>query len=100
MKHLMRGVSLGLFDENTAMQKFESWNADHEKLVAEREEAHRKHKAEKRHAAMTESVKKVEEKMAAKAKAATAEAEAEIAAEEAADAAEQEATGNNEENAG
>lgn len=100
MKHLMRGVSLGLFDENTAMQKFESWNADHEKLVAEREEAHRKHKAEKRHAAMTESVKKVEEKMAAKAKAATAEAEAEIAAEEAADAAEQQASENNEENAG
>lgn len=72
LKHLMRGVGLGLFDEGTAMQKFESWNTDHEKLVVEREETHRKHKAEKRHAAMTESVKKVEEKMAAKAAAAQA----------------------------
>ena len=26
MKHLMRGVSLGLFDEATAMEKFEKWN--------------------------------------------------------------------------
>ena len=95
----MRGVSLGLFDESTAMQKFEAWNADHEKLVAEREETHRKHKAEKRHAAMTESVKKVEEKMAAKAQAAVAEAEAEIDAEDAADAADA-AEQVNEENAG
>jgi small subunit ribosomal protein S16 len=99
LKHLMRGVSLGLFDESTAMQKFEAWNADHEKLVAEREETHRKHKAEKRHAAMTESVKKVEEKMAAKAQAAVAEAEAEIDAEDAADAADA-AEQVNEENAG
>lgn len=83
MKHLMRGVSLGLFDEATAMEKFETWNADHEKLVAEREEAHRKNKTEKRHAAMAESVKKVEEKMAAKAKAAVAEAEAEVEEEDA-----------------
>lgn len=88
LKHLMRGVSLGLFDESTAMSKFEAWNAEHETLVAEREEAHRKHKAEKRHAAMAESVKKVEEKMAAKAQAAVAEAEAEIEAEEQADNAE------------
>ena len=38
-------------------------------LVANRDEAHRKAKAEKRHAATTESVKRVEEKMAAKAAA-------------------------------
>jgi small subunit ribosomal protein S16 len=45
MKHLMRGVKLGLFDEDTAMSKFESWNASHEVLVAERQESHKKHKA-------------------------------------------------------
>lgn len=45
LKHLMRGVKLGLFSEETALQKFEAWNADHEKLVAEREIAHKKHKA-------------------------------------------------------
>ncbi len=81
LKHLMRGVELGLFDEPTAYEKFETWNADHEKLVVEREEAHRLHKAEKRNAAVAESVKKVEEKMAAKA-AAQAEAEVEATASE------------------
>lgn len=70
LKHLMRGVELNLFDEKTAYEKFETWNADHEKLVAEREESHRLHKAEKRNAAVEESVKRVEEKMAAKAAAA------------------------------
>lgn len=89
LKHLMRGVSLGLFDESTAMEKFESWNAEHEKLVVEREEAHRKHKADKRHAAMAESVKKVEEKMAAKAKAAVDEAEADVNEADAEEAAAQ-----------
>jgi hypothetical protein len=41
----MRGVKLGLFSETTALEKFEVWNASHEKLVAEREIAHKKHKA-------------------------------------------------------
>jgi small subunit ribosomal protein S16 len=88
MKHLMRGVTMGLFTEQDAMQKFEKWNADHEVLVVNREEAHRKAKNDKRHAAQTESVKRVEEKMAAKAAAAQpvaeeapAEAEAEAAEE-------------------
>lgn len=77
LKHLMRGVTLGLFDEKTAWDKFEKWNGEHEEVVARRQEAHRKHKQEKRHAIMSESVRKVEEKMAAKA--ATSEAEAENA---------------------
>lgn len=67
LKHLMRGVSLNLFDEKAAWEKFESWNGEHEQVVAKRQETHRAHKAEKRHAAMSESVRKVEEKMAAKA---------------------------------
>ena len=46
---------------------------EHEQLVVKREEAHRKHKAEKRHATMTESVRRVEEKMAAKAASAEGE---------------------------
>jgi small subunit ribosomal protein S16 len=70
LKHLMRGVNLGLFDQAAAMQKFETWNAEHEQLVARREEAHRKHKHEKRQSVMSDSVKRVEEKMAAKAAAA------------------------------
>jgi small subunit ribosomal protein S16 len=87
MKHLMRGVSLGLFDEKTANEKFEQWNASHEQLVAQREEAHRKHKSEKRHKVAQESIRLVEEKNAAKA-AAKAEEEAPATNDEAADAGE------------
>lgn len=83
LKHLMRGVTLGLFDEKSAWEKFEKWNSEHEEVVVKREEAHRKHKHEKRHAAITESVRKVEEKHAKKAaEAAAAEAEAETADQE------------------
>ena len=73
MKHLMRGVSLGLFDETAATEKFEKWNAEHEQLVAKREETHRKHKQEKRQSISQESVRRVEEKQAVKAAAAVAE---------------------------
>jgi small subunit ribosomal protein S16 len=84
LKHLMRGVSLNLFDEKTAWEKFESWNAEHEQVVAKREETHRKHKSEKRHAAMSESVRRVEEKMTARAAESLAEeASAETAETEA-----------------
>ena len=88
MKHLMRGVSLGLFDEAAAKEKFEKWNIEHEELVAKREEAHRKHKQEKRQSATNESVRRVEEKEAAKA-ASKAEAEAAAAAEAAAETGEE-----------
>ena len=74
LKHLMRGVSLGLFDETTAMEKFEKWNGEHEELVAKREETHRKHKSDKRQETMKESVRKIEEKNSARA-AQIAEAE-------------------------
>lgn len=45
LKHLMRGVKLGLFDEATAMSKFEEWNGKHEVVVADRQDSHKKHKA-------------------------------------------------------
>ena len=42
LKHLLRGVSLGLFDEATAMTKFQSWHSEHEAQIRKRqEEAHR-----------------------------------------------------------
>ncbi len=65
LKHLMRGISLGLFDEKTAMEKFEKWNGEHEELVAKREETHRIHKAEKRQSTINDSVRRVQEKHAA-----------------------------------
>ena len=64
----------------TAMEKFEKWNGEHEELVARREETHRKHKAEKRHETMKESVRKIEEKNIARAQ--VAEAQAEVDAED------------------
>lgn len=92
MKHLMRGVSLGLFDEAAAQSKFEQWNAEHEQLVAKREEAHRKSKQEKRHNVSQTSVRLIEEKQAAKVAAAAPieEAPAETEAPAATDEANQE----------
>jgi len=72
LKHLMRGVKLGLFDEETAMQKFEAWNASHEQLVVKREEAHKKHKAASR---IQPVIKKVEETPVAAAEEAPAAVE-------------------------
>lgn len=57
MKHLLRGVKLGLFDEKTAMDKFESWNGSHEQLVADRQDSHKKAKAASR---IQPIIKKVE----------------------------------------
>lgn len=78
MKHLMRGVTLGLFNEQEAMEKFEKWNGEHEELVARREEAHRKSKADKRHETMKESVRKIEEKNLARAAQAETAGDADI----------------------
>lgn len=39
LKHLLRGVKLGLFDEATAMQKFATWHTEHEAQVRKRQEA-------------------------------------------------------------
>ena len=77
LKHLMRGVALGLFDETTALEKFESWNTEHEDLVAKREEAHRKHKMERRSETIHESVRRVEEKNLARMASKETEGESE-----------------------
>ncbi len=38
LKHLLRGVGLGLFDEATAMEKFTKWSAEHDVQVKKRQE--------------------------------------------------------------
>lgn len=46
LKHLLRGVTLGLFDEATAMTKFQSWHSEHEAQIRKRqEEAQRERRA-------------------------------------------------------
>ncbi len=38
LKHLLRGVTLGLFDEATAMEKFQAWHSEHETQIRKRQE--------------------------------------------------------------
>ena len=42
LKHLLRGVTLGLFDEATAMTKFQSWHSEHETEMKKRSDENRK----------------------------------------------------------
>jgi len=42
LKHLLRGVTLGLFDEATAMEKFTKWSGEHEQEFAKRQDTHKK----------------------------------------------------------
>ena len=59
LKHLLRGVSLGLFDEATAMEKFTKWSQEHDSNVARRSGAHKKARNDRRDVPV---VKKVAEK--------------------------------------
>lgn len=61
LKHLLRGVKLGLFDEAAAMTKFQKWHEEHEAQMKRRSDAH---VAERRaRKAYQPTVKKVEEKV-------------------------------------
>lgn len=42
LKHLLRGVKLGLFDEAAAMVKFQKWHEEHEVAVSNRIEENKK----------------------------------------------------------
>ncbi|MEO8822111.1 MAG: 30S ribosomal protein S16 [Ginsengibacter sp.] len=76
LKHLLRGVSLGLFDEAAAMEKFTKWSTEHDSEFAKRQENHKKARAVTRPV----FVKKAEAPKAVKSEApvdeATDEAEA------------------------
>jgi small subunit ribosomal protein S16 len=61
LKHLLRGVSLGLFDEATAMEKFTKWSTEHEAHVSRRQSANKKVRTERRNAPVVRKVEKVEE---------------------------------------
>jgi small subunit ribosomal protein S16 len=46
LKHLLRGVKLGLFDEATAMEKFTKWSVEHDsQLKTRQEDAYRQKRA-------------------------------------------------------
>ena len=42
LKHLLRGVTLGLFDEATAMEKFTKWSGEHDQEFSKRQENNKK----------------------------------------------------------
>lgn len=73
LKHLLRGVSLGLFDEAAAMEKFTKWSTEHEAQMALRQANHKKARQDKRNAPI---VKKVKDVPAAEAPAPEASEEA------------------------
>ena len=75
LKHLLRGVGLGLFDEAAAMEKFTTWSSEHEQHVAKRQGADKTARQEKRNVPV---VKKVETEVPK----ATATPEAETVPEE------------------
>ena len=81
LKHLLRGVKLNLFDEATAMAKFQTWFAEHEANVATKNDAHKKAQAAKK--VYVPVVKKVAEPIAEApvAEAPVAEAEPVVADE-------------------
>ena len=70
LKHLLRGVTLGLFDETVAMQKFTVWTSEHDNHVVKRQAAHRKARTDSRSQPV---VRKVETAAAPEAPAAPVE---------------------------
>jgi small subunit ribosomal protein S16 len=45
---LLRGVSLGLFDQAAAMEKFQAWHSEHEAAEAKKREEARRSRMSKR----------------------------------------------------
>ena len=75
LKHLLRGVSLNLFDEAAAMEKFTKWSAEHEAEFTKRVENHKKAKADSRPVFVKKETVKKEEAAPVEAEAAATEAE-------------------------
>lgn len=61
LKHLMRGVKLGLFDEQAAMDKFDQWIKDHEDKVLKKRENHRTANQKEQEAAQAAPVEEAKE---------------------------------------
>jgi small subunit ribosomal protein S16 len=89
LKHLLRGVSLGLFDEVAAMQKFTEWTAEHDNQIKKKNEETQRKRSEKRHAIMSASVANRQAKAAAQLAAEAPAAEEASAPAEQAGAAEE-----------
>ena len=60
LKHLLRGVKLGLFDDATAMAKFQTWHTEHEANTQRRQDEHRKSRQPKKYVPIVKKVEEVE----------------------------------------
>lgn len=58
LKHLLRGVTLGLFDDATAMEKFAVWHSDHEVQIQKRNEENRNKQRARRNPPVVRRVEK------------------------------------------
>ena len=61
LKHLLRGVSLGLFDEAAAMQKFTTWMTEHDSSVTKRQSDHKRARIDSRNRPVVKKVAPVVE---------------------------------------
>jgi len=77
LKHLLRGVKLGLFDEATAMVKFQKWHEEHEAALVRRTEENKKNLRARRPAPFIRKVEEVAPVAAPEAPVDTPEAAAE-----------------------
>src|SRR5687767_5266872 len=79
LKHLLRGVSLGLFDEAAAMEKFTKWSTEHDANISKRKGAHQKARTDRRNVPVVKKVAEKQEAVAVEneAPAATEEAKTE-----------------------
>jgi len=56
LKHLLRGVGLGLFDEATAMEKFQVWHVEHEAQIRKKNDENRRNQRTRRNPPMVRKV--------------------------------------------
>ncbi len=61
LKHLLRGVTLGLFDEAVAMQKFTTWMTEHDTSVTRRQTEHKRARIDSRNKPVVKKVAPVAE---------------------------------------
>lgn len=76
LKHLLRGVSLGLFDEAAAMEKFTKWSSEHDASLSKRQGAHQKARNDRRNVPVVKKVAEKTEPVSAQSEAPAATEEA------------------------
>ena len=61
LKHLLRGVKLGLFDDAAAMEKFQVWHTEHEAQIRKKSEENRRAQRTRRNPPVVRKVERAVE---------------------------------------